>query len=205
MNNDYLVPERGTECEYQIKKSRFIARLSHVTNRQHAMLELSRAKQDYPDARHHCWAYQIGPPLNPRLAAMSDDGEPNGTAGKPIFNVIQHKAVGDVMLIVIRYFGGIKLGAGGLVRAYSHAAQQAYEITPTYRYRCLNEYGIDCDFADEQIIRHWLLQHKGEVIKVTYSQRVRLNITLAETNLPSLKTFLDRFQACQVSIIDTPS
>lgn len=178
MSIAYAIPDGTTEVCYEIKKSRFIARLSFAADREQAMQALEQAKQDFPDARHHCWAYQVGPPNSPYLAAMSDDGEPGGTAGKPILNVIQHKEIGDVMLIVIRYFGGIKLGAGGLVRAYSQAAQMAFDVIKTKRYVELDEFNLVCDFQDEQTIRHWLKQHESEVQAVEYTEQVVMNIAI---------------------------
>ena len=178
MSIAYAIPDGTTEVCYEIKKSRFIARLSFAADREQAMQALEQAKQDFPDARHHCWAYQIGSPVSPHLAAMSDDGEPSGTAGKPILNVIQHKDIGDVMLIVIRYFGGIKLGAGGLVRAYSQAAQQGFDAMKTKRYVELDEFSLVCDFQDEQSIRHWLKQYESEISAVEYSERVIMHIAM---------------------------
>ena len=175
MSLAYSIPDGTTEVCYEIKKSRFIARLLFATDREQAMQALERAKQDYSDARHHCWAYQIGSPTSPHLAAMSDDGEPSGTAGKPILNVIQHKDVGDVMLIVIRYFGGIKLGAGGLVRAYSQAAQMAFDAMKTKRHVELDEFSLVCDFQDEQSIRHWLKQYESNV---DYEEQVTMHISM---------------------------
>ncbi|MCW8886021.1 MAG: YigZ family protein [Motiliproteus sp.] len=116
MHNPYSVPQQRIEVETEIKKSRFIAWADRAENRDQAMAVLSEARNRYPDARHHCWAYLIGNPAQPKTQAMSDDGEPSGTAGKPILNVLQHNEIGDVMIVVSRYFGGIKLGAGGLVR-----------------------------------------------------------------------------------------
>lgn len=196
--NAYLVPDGRTEVCHEIKKSRFIARLSCAKDREQAMLVLAQARQDYPDARHHCWAYQIGSPNSPHLVAMSDDGEPGGTAGKPILNVIQHKEVGDVMLIVIRYFGGIKLGAGGLVRAYSQAAQQAFDALSTSWHVELDEFKLRCDFADEQSLRHWLSQQQTNVMNVEYSQAVELTIAMDEAKLSELEAFLAGFKNAMI-------
>jgi len=198
MSQSYYTPNGSTEVLYEIKKSKFIARLCLAVDRAEAMLVLEQAKKDYPDARHHCWAYLIGSPNSPKLIAMSDDGEPSGTAGKPILNVMQHKEVGDVMLVVTRYFGGIKLGAGGLVRAYSHAAQQAYDQAPTQLLVQLEKHSLNCDFADEQSIRHWLSLHKGEILNATYTQHVTLNIALDEESLPEVRKFLGAFKNAQL-------
>lgn len=198
--NAYRIPEGQTEVCHEIKKSRFIARIHFAKDREQAMLALEQAKQDYPDARHHCWAYQIGSPKNPHLVAMSDDGEPSGTAGKPILNVIQHKDIGDLMLIVIRYFGGIKLGAGGLVRAYSQAAQMAFDALQTTEYIEFDEYQLVCDFAEEQNLRHWLYQNQAEILNANYSEHVTLKIAMDEKRLDELKALLAAYKHAQLIV-----
>ncbi len=196
--SEYRVPLNDVETSLEIKKSRFITRLCHAKDRAQAMQLLEAAKRDYPDARHHCWAYLLGPPQQPMSVAMSDDGEPGGTAGKPILNVIQHKGVGDVMLIVIRYFGGIKLGAGGLVRAYSQAAQMAYDQLITCLHVDLDECSIECEFADEQSIRHWIALNKAEVRTVVYQHNVRLTVALDAQKHQDLMDFLAAFKKVNV-------
>ncbi|MFT5163077.1 MAG: putative YigZ family protein [Alteromonadaceae bacterium] len=186
----YATPSQFHQTELEIKKSRFIAWANQVTDRQQAMAFLQQAKDRYPDARHHCWAYQIGDPDSPRTAAMSDDGEPSGTAGKPIYNVLTHKAVGDVMVIIIRYFGGIKLGAGGLVRAYSGATEKVMSQLPTQTMIAEVEQTFSVDFAKEQLVRHWLSQHQGRVVNVNYLKRVQMTIAIAEQNNALLKPLL---------------
>jgi uncharacterized YigZ family protein len=181
----YRVARTPVEICYEIKKSRFIARLDRVSDRDQAMQMLALAKQDYPDARHHCWAYQLGRPSQPTSAAMSDDGEPSGTAGKPILNVIQHKTLGDVMVVVIRYFGGIKLGAGGLVRAYSHACQLAFDNVTAIEKINKQVLSLRCGFGEEQTIRHWLTRYDGDVQKVDYSAHVIMQIALEHHYLPA--------------------
>ena len=131
----------------EIKKSQFITWLLPLESKQQGKEYLQQARDEYPDARHHCWAYVMGDSPNSLTAAMSDDGEPSGTAGKPMLNVLQHKPVNNVMAIVIRYFGGIKLGAGGLVRAYSQAVEQAFsmaELTPIIEQQ---EYNLELGFC----------------------------------------------------------
>lgn len=198
----YAIPDGTTEICYEVKKSRFIARLSYAPDREQAIQALEQAKQDFPDARHHCWAYQIGPPNSPHLAAMSDDGEPSGTAGKPILNVIQHKEIGDLMLIVIRYFGGIKLGAGGLVRAYSHAAQMGFDALKIKRHVELDPFSLVCDFQDEQSIRHWLKQYESDVISVEYSEKVNMNIVIDGLHQQELETFLASLKDAYIYNLD---
>lgn len=127
----YAVPRFSITVEHEIKRSRFIALVEHVEDRQQAFHYIEQIKIRYPDARHHCWAYVAGPPEGATRIAFNDDGEPQGTAGKPILNVLQHHKVGEVLVVVVRYFGGIKLGTGGLVRAYSGVTQAAMEQLQT--------------------------------------------------------------------------
>jgi len=201
----YLIPAAKHESEIEIKKSRFITRLCPASSRADAMKALALAKQEYPDARHHCWAYQIGPPSQPELVAMSDDGEPSGTAGKPIFNVVQHKNVGNVMLIVVRYFGGIKLGAGGLVRAYSAATQNAYDLAQFKQIIFRQHVWLRCEFADEQVIRHWASQHDGEILSVDYQQQVQLKIALPKTALAGLLALREGLKGSAIEVEDSPT
>ncbi|TXS95254.1 YigZ family protein [Parahaliea maris] len=175
---NYAVVTRTTECELIEKKSRFIARIVPVASREEVNEAVAAARDDYPDARHHCWAYLLGQPRDARSAGMSDDGEPAGTAGKPILNVLQHGHLGDVLIVVIRYFGGIKLGAGGLVRAYSAAAQQALEAAPYQEAQPVSHWRARGDFACEQLLRHWLSTCGGEVAEVTYGEGVSLALKI---------------------------
>lgn len=186
---NYPVPSEAIETEYEVKKSRFIARAAKAENREQAMAMLEQARKDYPDARHHCWAYLLGNPQSASSAAMSDDGEPSGTAGKPILNVLQHKGVGDVMLVVIRYFGGIKLGAGGLVRAYSASAQQAMELLPTEEQISVVEFPVQLDFSQEQLLRHWLSENQGGITDTRYEQQVTARVSIPEIAKDAFQAF----------------
>lgn len=189
MSQPYFIPDSTLECELEVKKSRFIARATPVTTREEAMAFLGSTKQDYPDARHHCWAYLLGNPRSASSAGSNDDGEPSGTAGKPILNVIQHKGIGDVMVVVSRYFGGVKLGAGGLTRAYGNATEAVLSTLPLTRHQILLHRQLHCDFSHEQPLRHWAAQHKASVVSVEYSGAVSLALSLPIQSLPSLESF----------------
>ena len=192
LSQSYHIPAHAVETEYEIKKSRFIARAINVCSREDAMQSVERAKIDFPDARHHCWAYLIGSPISPLTVAMNDDGEPSGTAGRPILNVLQHKNIGDILIIVIRYFGGIKLGAGGLVRAYSTAAQMAIDVLPVVTNRILQEYKIIGNYALEQPLRHWLNLHNGLMGEVSYQvNAVIFTLNIEKNVFNQLASFLD--------------
>lgn len=168
----YPIPQSQAVAEIEIKKSRFIAYAQHIESREMGMQWLSELKTQYPDARHHCWAYLLGNPSCAANAGMGDDGEPSGTAGKPILNVLQHKGVGDIMLVVVRYFGGIKLGAGGLTRAYGQAAQAVMELLPTHQQIVKRPLKIVCDFKHEQYLRHLADQLQSDIVQVDYAEQV---------------------------------
>jgi len=189
MSSSYPTPAASVETKTEVKKSRFIARAAKVVDRQAALALVEKAKQDYPDARHHCWAYMLGNPASASSAAANDAGEPSGTAGKPILNVIQHKGVGDVLLVVIRYFGGIKLGAGGLVRAYSGAAEAAMTMLPLEQAVPMQEIKLSFDFAKEQLLRHWAEQHEAQVLHVDYSQQVVMSVNVPDVVMVELTAF----------------
>ncbi|MDH3327420.1 MAG: YigZ family protein [Gammaproteobacteria bacterium] len=181
-NKNYVVPAETLEKTLLVKKSRFIACATIVSSRDDAKDFLQIKKIEYPDARHHCWAYLIGNPSSASNAAMNDDGEPSGTAGKPILNVIQHKKIGDVMVLVTRYFGGIKLGAGGLTRAYSGATELVLSELKLIQQIFMSEYLLSCDFSQEQMMHHWVGQHEATLEVLQYSNQVELKIKLPQVN-----------------------
>jgi uncharacterized YigZ family protein len=185
----YAVPKRLHHHMLEIKKSRFIAWADKARDRSEALALLGAARAQYPDAGHHCWAYRIGNPRSPVHAASSDDGEPSGTAGRPILNVLQHKPLGDVMIVVIRYVGGIKLGAGGLVRAYSAAAEAVMSTMETELFISQAQQVLEVDFSQEQQVRHWLSRQKGHVIEVTYTERVSMTVVLPEIAMDDWEAF----------------
>lgn len=175
VDESYSVPRETFSTEMVVKKSRFIAYASRAQTREKALSFLQTLKEQYPDARHHCWAYRIGHPKQPVTQAMSDDGEPSGTAGKPILNVLQHQDVGDIVLVVVRYFGGLKLGAGGLTRAYSQAAQAVMERLPLDAYSPQYRAQLKVDFSQEQSVRHTLQQLNATLDEVSYGAGVTLS------------------------------
>lgn len=178
MSGSYPVPNDACEAGIEIKKSRFIAHAIPVQSREQAMLRVAEVRQRYQDARHFCWAYVIGDPAGSCDAAMNDDGEPSGTAGKPILNVLRHKGVGDVLLVVVRYFGGIKLGAGGLTRAYASSAEAVMSTLIVREREPLLDVTLHCNFSDEQAVRHWVENHGLQPGNAEYADRVTIRLQL---------------------------
>jgi len=201
MSSTYPSPAASAEIEIEVKKSRFIARAARVTDRQAALALVEQAKRDYSDARHVCWAYLLGNPASASSAATNDAGEPSGTAGRPILNVIQHKGVGDVLVVVIRYFGGIKLGAGGLVRAYSGAAEAVMSMLPLEQAVAVQEVKLRLDFAAEQLLRHWAGQHEAQILNVEYAEQVVVQLSVPESAMDELAAFC---AAHGITLTDAP-
>ncbi len=120
---EYFVPTKEAETEYVEKRSRFIGHVWPVESEEEARAYIEATKKTHYDARHNCWCYR----LKNGVERYSDDGEPQGTAGQPMLNVFQREEMQNVCCVVTRYFGGVLLGAGGLVRAYSHSAKEALD------------------------------------------------------------------------------
>lgn len=193
-SQSYQIPSHTVSVETEIKRSRFIAQVAWTENQAAAKSFIISVKQQYPDARHHCWAYIACPPNGTNAIRFSDDGEPQGTAGKPILNVLQHSGIGEIICVVSRYFGGIKLGAGGLVRAYSSSAKAALdEVTTEVKVtRC--QLQLIFAYAAESEVRYQLEQWGANVIETQYMQQIEMQISLAEENRKQFIQQLDSLQ-----------
>ncbi len=191
MSIEYPIPAGFLERETEVRKSRFIARVAPVASRDEVKAWVASAHADHPDARHVCWAYQIGSPGAAAEAGMNDDGEPSGTAGKPILGVIQHKDMGDVLVMVIRYFGGIKLGAGGLVRAYAGAAESVLSEVERVTHRARTRVSIIMDFALEQPLRHWCEQQDATIESIEYGANVSATVSVVQDSVDELAEFCE--------------
>ena len=196
----YQTLKRAVTTRLEIKKSEFIAYAYPVTSREQAMFHVEQLREQYPDARHFCWAYIIGDPDNTTSAGFDDDGEPSGTAGRPILNVLQHKSIGNVIIVVVRYFGGIKLGAGGLTRAYAGSAQAAVDEMILNPYVPMTQIQILAEFATEAQCRYMIESLGGDIDDVAYSKQVTLTATLAEADVENLKARL----AMDGRVLDKP-
>lgn len=173
---DYRTVEKESQAEIIEKKSRFIAELYPAASEEEALGILEKVKKKYWDARHHCWAFIIG--KEQPLERCSDDGEPSGTAGKPILEVIRGAQLRNVLLVVTRYFGGTLLGTGGLVRAYTSASKEAVEsaeiIVKIAGYRLK----IKADYTGLGKIQYLLAQRGIDIEESEYAENVVLTIVI---------------------------
>ncbi|MDN7180176.1 IMPACT family protein [Caballeronia sp. SEWSISQ10-4 2] len=163
----------AVSAEIDIRKSRFIALAIPVADRAAAMLELDTLRAQHPGATHVCWALLAG-----GESGMSDDGEPSGTAGRPILEVLRHHEVDGVLGAVVRYYGGIKLGAGGLVRAYTDAIATAMQLAERIERVALGLLQVEVDYADEARVRRWVEQEGHALDDPGYGMTVRLSIQM---------------------------
>jgi uncharacterized YigZ family protein len=127
----YPIPARVVRVEETIQRSRFLTVLAHAPTPESAHLLLRSTRDEFPDATHHCWAFVAGPPGTTASIGMSDDGEPHGTAGRPMLTTLLHSGVGEIGAVCVRWYGGTKLGTGGLSRAYSGGVKSALDVLET--------------------------------------------------------------------------
>lgn len=167
--------------ELIIKKSRFIACVEPVTGRDQAQLRVAQLKAQHPDAAHVCWALLAG-----GQSAANDDGEPGGTAGRPMLDVLRHQDLQGVLATVVRYFGGIKLGAGGLVRAYTDAVAQA--LLAAEKIPVVKRIHLACSvpYALEGLVRREVELALAELLEVEHGSVVTLRFALPQPQAPHL-------------------
>lgn len=178
-----LSASRTTELE--IRKSRFIAYAIPVDDRDAAMQVLQRLRDEHPAATHVCWALLAG-----GQSGMSDDGEPSGTAGRPILEVLRHHDLDGVLGAVVRYYGGVKLGAGGLVRAYTDAIASALLDAERVERIRQTRLAIEMGYPEEARVRRWIEQAGYELVDCAYGMTVKLVIKLPETAEADARTEL---------------
>ena len=157
---------------YKEKGSKFIALASHVETEQEAKEYLASIKKEYHDARHHCYAFRINP--EKEFFRSSDDGEPSGTAGKPILNQILSAGLFDVMVVVVRYFGGTKLGVPGLIRAYKTATREALAQAEVVTLSITRKLEVLFEYPKMNQVMRVVKEEKPEVVKQEFDMHCKL-------------------------------
>jgi uncharacterized YigZ family protein len=172
----YPIPADTASRQCVIKRSRFITTLAHAPSAAAARARVDRLRAEYPDANHHCWAFVAGPPGDQSAIGCSDDGEPRGTAGKPMLQVLLNCGVGEIVAVVTRFFGGTKLGKGGLVKAYTQGVQGALEGLPLTEKREWVALEVSCGYAELDHLRHHCRRLGARIVDAAYGERVTLRI-----------------------------
>lgn len=174
----YPVPAGPYRAQHEIRRSRFITTVDRVATVAEADAFVRRIAAEFPDANHNCYAFVVGPPGSTGYVGMSDDGEPHGTAGRPILTVLLHSGLGDVAAVVTRYFGGTKLGTGGLVRAYSGCVQQTLAEAPRGERVALVSLVVGVEYAAAPAVAHLFATHEVEVEAERYTDAVEYDLRL---------------------------
>lgn len=185
---DYLVPFSPYAADSFVeKRSKFIGRLWRVETAEQAIAKIKETRESYRDATHHCYAYIL---RNDHLMRYSDDGEPQGTAGMPILEVLQHEALVNVCCVVTRYFGGTLLGTGGLVRAYTKGAQMAVAAAGVQQMRRFATLLIACPYALLRVVQQVLSTQDCTIEEIDYGVDVTLTVIQPADRLESLNRAL---------------
>lgn len=184
MNQSYNVIYEGGSGEIVEKKSRFIAHVFPVHSEEEASEYIEQIRKKYWDARHNCHAFVIGP--NNETSRCSDDGEPSGTAGRPILEVLQGRGIHDALVIVTRYFGGTLLGTGGLVRAYSQAAQAGLQASSIMTKQQGRKISIKTDYNGIGKLQYIVGNRQISVADTRYGEAVEMDILVPEGEVASL-------------------
>ena len=179
----WLIPAAPVTVVEEIKKSRFITLLAHTDGVAAAKAFVESVRADHPDARHHCVAWVAGPPDDSQQLGFSDDGEPAGTAGKPMLAQLMGSGVGEITAVVVRYYGGILLGTGGLVKAYGGGVHQALAQLTTLRKTPLTAYTLQCEYGQLAGVEALLAQFSGNVVESEYLASVRLRVELPQAEV----------------------
>lgn len=174
----YPIPAHCHRVEEEIKRSHFITTLAYTPTVDAARSFISKISSEFSNANHNCWAYVVGTPGSTGQVGMSDDGEPHGTAGRPMLTVLLHSGIGDICAVVTRYFGGTLLGKGGLVKAYSGGVQLALTDLPTIERVPKSRLEVVTDYSAITLFKRMLADYEVELLDEQYSADATFRVQL---------------------------
>jgi uncharacterized YigZ family protein len=203
MQQRYPIPARTVRTETTVNRSRFIATIGYADTVAAARAFIQQIRQDMPDATHHVYAFRVGYGSSV-TEGLSDDGEPAGTSGKPAMSVLRGADVGDVVLVVTRYFGGTKLGTGGLVRAYSGAAKAALDTLPMTEKVNTIPLTLTMPYHTYAQITRLLDELGAHILEETFAADVTLQVAVPEDHLSILTPHLQEYNILYTRI-DRPA
>lgn len=200
-HDDYTIPGSTVRVERRVLNSRFIGSATYTPTVALARAYLAEIRAEFPDATHHTYAYLVGHGASV-TAGMSDDGEPSGTAGRPILAVLRGSGIGDITMVVTRYFGGTLLGTGGLVRAYQDTARTVLEMVPRIARVVSRTLLIETSYQEYTLVRHTVVAHDGVVREETFDADVLMIIEIPTTQLATFRETVREKTAGRVVIVD---
>ncbi|WGE83317.1 YigZ family protein [Actinobacillus equuli] len=183
---EYFILQQPVIFEEEIKKSRFITYLRHTEGMEQAKAFWAEMKMLHPQARHWCWATVAGMPNDSQQYGFSDDGEPSGTAGKPMLNYLLGSGLGEITAVVVRYYGGIQLGTGGLVKAYGGGVQQALLQVEKQRKVLRQNYRLVCEYDQFNTVQHLLNSYDIELLEQHFTDVIELNLAINPADIAPL-------------------
>jgi len=187
--DSYQTIKNSAETEIKIKASKFIGRVFSCQSADEAISILGNIRKKYYDATHHCFAYRVG--LGKEIIfRYSDDGEPSGTAGKPIYDRLEGQNLTNLILIVTRYYGGTKLGTGGLTHAYSDTARQALEEAGILEKFITEQIPMVLQFTDYGTVERMIIQIGGKIVDSDFSDIVKITVEIRLSLIEKLKNSL---------------
>ncbi len=198
----YDIPAEAVSLsEETIKKSRFITLLAHTAGVEAARAFVQQVKQEHPTARHHCWAWVAGAPNDSQQLGFSDDGEPSGTAGKPMLAQLMGSGVGQITAVVVRYYGGIMLGTGGLVKAYGGGVQHGLKHLARQRKVPMQSFTLHCEYAQLSDIERLLQRFDGMIEESHYQDRIALRLALPHPQIAGFRQNLSDYSRGALTLI----
>lgn len=198
MSSPYQIAAEEVIDETIVTRSRFICYLKPCDSIANAKAYIKSLQVLHPQANHHCYAFIAGRPENSQLYGFSDDGEPSGTAGKPMLSMLMGSNVGELCAVVVRYFGGTKLGPGGLQRAYGGSVKQALSVLPTKLKIPMVRKTLACQYTQINDVLYYLGQLGGEVIQQDYNESIVLTLALPDEKLAVFQQQLQTMSAGQL-------
>ena len=201
MSASYLIPAERVQTEIVIRKSRFVSTVQLAASVQEARAVIAGARAAMPDAHHHVYAFRVGFGKSV-TEGKSDDGEPTGTSGPPTLAVVRGSGVGDIALVTARYFGGTKLGTGGLVRAYTESAQAALSLLKTELKVEKRVVGLETPYSLYNTVKRLIATYRGEIQEEEFAAQVLIIVRFAADELPAFSADLQERSSAQVSVVD---
>lgn len=195
--NAYRIPQKTTRVEYVVSNSRFVGTIGRADTVDDARAFIQAVRDEMPDASHHVYAFIVGYGSSV-VEGMSDDGEPSGTSGPPTLAVLRGADIGDVVVVITRYFGGTKLGTGGLVRAYSQTTRDALEALETELKIHRVVAGIEVPYPLYERVKLLIEEHEIDVIEEDFAGEVTLMLKIPDHQLAPFTDALSELSAGQV-------
>lgn len=195
--DEYLTVRSFQSDEVVIKRSRFIGWGAPVASEEEALALIDQIRGEHPQATHHCFAYKAG--LTSETVRFNDDGEPTGTAGRPILEVLQREGLQNTLVVVTRYYGGTPLGAAGLVRAYAQSAKLAVDAAGIVRRELHTRMECEVDYDAIGRIQHGLLERNVHVEDIAYGERVGLQLIVRHGREDEVRALLGELTNGQAS------